>query len=94
MATTLFWVTSISKTRLSALFGNGDGTSQPTLQVHSEVGWLYAVAVGDLNADGLPISRPLRAAAGALNLPAAASYMITGAAMAVSVLLNEGNRTH
>jgi len=41
-----------------------------------------------------PISRPLRAAAGALNLPAAASYMITGAAMAVSVLLNEGNRTH
>jgi hypothetical protein len=36
------------------LFGNGDGTFQPTVQVHSDIGPLSAAAIGDVNGDGLP----------------------------------------
>lgn len=37
------------------LFGNGDGTFQPALQIHSNVGTLMpAAAIGDVNGDGLP----------------------------------------
>ncbi len=36
------------------LFGNGDGTFQTTIQVHSDIGPLFAAAIGDVNGDGLP----------------------------------------
>ena len=36
------------------LYGNGDGTFQPTLQVHTNIGPVFSVGIGDLNGDGLP----------------------------------------
>ncbi len=36
------------------LYGNGDGTFQPTLQVHSNIGPLFSVQIGDLDGDGRP----------------------------------------
>jgi hypothetical protein len=36
------------------LYGNGDGTFQPALQIHSNVGPLFSVGIGDMNGDGLP----------------------------------------
>ncbi|MGA2136790.1 MAG: VCBS repeat-containing protein [Bryobacteraceae bacterium] len=37
------------------LYGNGNGTFQPAVQVHSDVGTLLpAAAIGDVNGDGLP----------------------------------------
>jgi hypothetical protein len=35
------------------LYGNGDGSFQPALQVHTNIGPLFAVGIGDLNGDGL-----------------------------------------
>jgi hypothetical protein len=36
------------------LYGNGDGSFQPALQVHTNIGPLFSVGIGDLNGDGLP----------------------------------------
>lgn len=36
------------------LYGNGDGSFQPVLQVHTNIGPLFSVGIGDLNGDGWP----------------------------------------
>ena len=36
------------------LYGNGDGSFQPALQVHTNIGPVFSIGIGDLNGDGLP----------------------------------------
>jgi hypothetical protein len=36
------------------LYGKGDGSFQPTLQVHSQVGGLFSLTIGDVDGDGRP----------------------------------------
>jgi hypothetical protein len=36
------------------LYGNGDGSFQPALQIHTDIGPPFSVGIGDLNGDGLP----------------------------------------
>jgi hypothetical protein len=36
------------------LYGNGDGTFQPALQVHTDIGTVFSAGIADLDGDGLP----------------------------------------